>query len=216
MNKTDCIKKKVKKKNKRRIILLIILVFFVLCLFYYFKVVCPIIVSLSEEKIRSLATSSISKVVGKVMSNENLSYSDLVITTYSQENKVELIEVNTVKVNKIIREITEGVQEDFNSLSKQGINIAIGTFSGIPFLYGIGPDVPIKLVPIGTVNTKVLSNFESAGINQTLHRLYFTVSANIGMVMPAKTQSFNTELEVLLCESVIVGVIPDVYLHNLV
>lgn len=214
MNKTNCIKKK-PKKRKRRIILLIILSFFILCLFYYFKVICPIIVSLSEEKIRSLATSSISKVVGNVMNSENLNYNDLVITTYAQDNKVELIEINTVRVNQIIREITDDVQEEFNSLSKQGIKISIGTFTGIPFLYGIGPEVPIKLVPIGTVNTKVLSNFEAAGINQTLHRLYFIISANVGMVLPAKTQNFVTELEVLLCESVIVGKIPDVYLQGL-
>lgn len=149
------------------------------------------------------------------MMDENLKYEDLVHITYqTNTNKVELIEVDTVKVNVIIREITKRVQDDFNTLGKEGIQISLGTFTGIPFLFGLGPDISIKLVPVGTVNTVVDSQFKEAGINQTIHKLYFTVSSVIGMVLPAMTQNFTTELDVLLCESIIVGEIPDVYLKG--
>lgn len=176
--------------------------------------VCPIIVGLSQEKVRSIATSTISNVVGDVMEEDNISYSDLVTITYSGENQVKLIEVDTVKVNIIIREITKRVQDEFNTLGEEGINITLGTFTGIPFLFGLGPNVSIKLVPIGTVSTKVDSTFNGAGINQTIHRLYFVVNSNIGMVLPGMTENFQTELEVLLCENIIVGEIPDVYLQG--
>ena len=81
-------------------------------------------------------------------------------------------------------------------------------------MFGLGPNVSIKLVPIGTVSTKVDSTFNGAGINQTIHRLYFVVNSNIGMVLPGMTENFQTELEVLLCENIIVGEIPDVYLQG--
>lgn len=207
-------KKRISRKTKFRIVLIVLLAIIILFCVYYFKVVCPIIVSLSQEKVRSIATSEISRVVGDVMSDEGLTYNDLVKITYSEGNKVELIEVNTIKVNLIIREITEKVQANFDTLGKEGISISLGTFTGIPFLFGLGPDVSIKLVPVGTVNTKVSSSFNEAGINQTIHRLYFIVSSNIGMVLPAMTQNFTTELEVLLCESIIVGEIPSVYLQG--
>lgn len=208
-------KKKISKKAKCRLFLVIVLAIIILICAYYFKIVCPIVISLSEERVRSIATSTISKVVGDVMMDENLKYEDLVHITYqTNTNKVELIEVDTVKVNVIIREITKRVQEDFNTLGKEGIQISLGTFTGIPFLFGLGPDISIKLVPVGTVNTVVDSQFKEAGINQTIHKLYFTVSSVIGMVLPAMTQNFTTELDVLLCESIIVGEIPDVYLKG--
>ncbi len=207
-------KKKMSRKTKLRITLIVILTFILLCVFYYIKVVCPVVVKLSEEKIRAVATESISEVVGDVMIDDNLSYDNLVNITYSSSNKIERIEVDTVEINILIRNITKGVQEKFYTLGNEGIKIALGTFSGIPFLYGLGPDISVKLVPVGIVNTKVSSNFVSAGINQTLHRLYFIVSATIGMVLPAQTQNFETNLEVLLCESIIVGEIPDVYLQG--
>lgn len=207
-------KRGLSKKAKFRIVLIVFLAIIVLFCFYYFKIVCPIVVSLSQERVRSIATSTISTVVGDVMVDENITYDDLVAITYSSENKVELIEIDTIQINIIIREITKRVQNEFDTLGKEGIQISLGTFTGIPFLFGLGPDVSIKLVPVGTVNTKVSSNFNEAGINQTIHRLYFIVSSNIGMVLPAMTQNFTTELEVLLCESIIVGEIPSVYLQG--
>lgn len=207
-------KKRLSKKSKFRIVMVVFLAIIILFCVYYFKVVCPIVVNLSQEKVRSVATSTISSVVGDVMADDNLTYNDLVKITYSSENKVELIEVNTIEINLIIREITKHVQSAFDTLGSEGISITLGTFTGIPFLFGLGPDVSIKLVPVGTVNTEVESSFNEAGINQTIHRLYFVVSSIIGMVLPGMTQNFTTELEVLLCESIIVGEIPSVYLQG--
>lgn len=206
--------KKLSKKAKWRIVIAVLLALVVLCFFYYFKVICPIVVGLSEEKVRSIATASISTVVGDVMADENTSYDKIVHITRDANDKIELIEIDTVEVNLLIREVTRLVQEEFDKLGENGITISLGTFTGIPFLFGYGPDVNINLVPVGSVQTNVQSSFVSAGINQTLHRLYFVVSTIIGMVLPGMTQNFTTNLEVLLCENVIVGEIPEIYLQG--
>ena len=206
-------KNKLKAKTKFRVTIFVILSFVFLLLAYYFMVVCPIIIKLSEEKVRSNATKIISRVVGDVMLEENVGYDKIVHITYSSENVVELVEIDSVEVNILIREITKRVQDEFENLGKDGVKIALGTFSGIPFLYNLGPQISVRLVPIGVVNTEINSNFTSAGFNQTLHRLNFVVSSNIGMILPGKSQNFVTNLEIMLCESVIVGKIPQVYLN---
>ena len=81
-------------------------------------------------------------------------------------------------------------------------------------MYGLGPNISVQLVPVGTVSTKINSKFISAGINQTLHQVNFEITTGIGTVLPAKTQNFSTMLEVLICESVLVGDVPSVYLQN--
>ena len=210
------IKKRGKKSVKRRfrVALFSIFIVFVLIIIYYFKVVCPIVVSLSQEKIRSLSTKVISQSIGDTIITQNIGYDDLVSITYSSNNKIELIEVDSVKVNLLIREITKEAQRHFDNLSNEGIQIALGTFTGVPFLYGVGPNISVQLVPIGMVNTKLNSTFNSAGINQTIHRLYFVISASVGMVLTANTQNIETEMEVILCESILVGDIPNVYLQG--
>lgn len=207
-------KKRWSVKTKFRVALFSIFLIFVLLCVYYFKVVCPIVISLSEEKIRSVATRVISQSVGDTIISNNVTYDSLVSISYSSENKIEMIEIDTVKVNVLIREITKEVQRHFDNLSNEGIEIALGTFTGIPFLYGLGPNVSVQLVPVGAISTNLQSSFNSAGINQTIHRLYFVITASVGMVLPANTQNFVTKMEVMLCESILVGDIPNVYLQG--
>lgn len=205
---------KKKKSKARRIAWITILSFLVAISVYYFKIVCPLISSLSEEKARSISLSVISEVVGDVMVSGEVGYNDLVNVTYSADNHVETIEVNTVKVNELIRLVTKEVQIRIDDLKNESVGINLGTFTGIPFLYGVGPEINIKIVPIGTVNSNIVSSLNSCGINQTLHRLYFIISTRLGLVLPTKTQDFVTSQEVLVCESVIVGKVPSVYMGD--
>lgn len=202
------------KKNRRRIAITCVLCFLLLIFLYYFKIVCPIVINLSEEKARSLSTTAISEVVGDVMTSGNVNYNDLVKITYSSANYVESIEVNTVKVNEIIREVTKDVQKRFDNISGEGIGIALGTFTGIPFFYGRGPIINVRIVPVGTVNSQIFSSLNSSGINQSHHRIYFTISARLGLILPLQTRNFITSQEVLICENVIVGQIPSVYFQD--
>lgn len=207
-------KKRRKKGARLKIMCFCFLLVFIAILIYYLNVVCPVVVSLSKDKIHAVATSSISEVVGEVLTDKEISYNSLVKISYSANNEVEVIEIDSVQVNLLIRDVTARVQQRFDRMKGDGIGIALGTFTGIPFLYGLGPDISVQLVPVGMVKTRIVSQFNSAGINQTLHRLNFVVSANIGMVLPANTQNITTDLEVMICESVIVGKIPSVYLQG--
>ena len=205
---------KKKRKKRRRIAWITVLSFLFVMGVYYFKVVCPIVTKLSEEKARSVSTTVISEVIGDVMTSANVTYDSLVKITYSSENTVETIEINTIKVNELIREVTKDVQIKLDNLKNEKISIAIGTFTGIPFLYGKGVQIGVKIVPIGTVSSHIYSSLSSSGINQSQHRLFFTISARLGLILPLQTQDFITSQDVLICESVIVGKIPSVYLGD--
>ena len=110
--------------------------------------------------------------------------------------------------------MTAKVQERFDQLDNTQVAVKLGSFTGIPFLFGYGPNVTLNLVPVGTVQTTFETKFLSAGINQTLHSLYFDVNAILGLILPGSTQNFDTNLQVLICESVIVGEIPSIYLQG--
>ena len=61
------VRRRWKKKTKVKAVICALLVFLILALVYYFAVVCPAVVALSQEKIRSIATQTISEVVGEVL-----------------------------------------------------------------------------------------------------------------------------------------------------
>ncbi len=78
-------------------------------------------------------------------------------------------------------------------------------------MIGSGPNIHIKLIPSGNVITDFKSEFKSAGINQTLHRLYLEVECNVNIITPYDNIGASIVNQVLMCESIIVGQIPGTF-----
>ena len=66
---------------------------------------------------------------------------------------------------------------------------------------------------IGTVQAEFDSQLTSAGVNQTLHRIWLEVSVPMDLLLPGG--EVETALHTRLCvaETVIVGQVPDTYLQ---
>lgn len=93
----------------------------------------------------------------------------------------------------------------------QEISIAVGTFTGLALLTGVGPDVTINVMPIGSALCDFVSFFQSAGINQTLHKLYIDVKAQVSIITPIDEPTITVKAEVLVCENLIVGEVPNIF-----
>ena len=125
-----------------------------------------------------------------------------------------LISVNTVVVNQLARRFYQVAQVYLDRMGDNGIDIALGTFTGLPFLVGIGPKINIKLVQIGAMTSTFTSSFHSAGINQTNHSLYINLYASVSLILPAYHSTVDSVTEFLVVESIINGEVPDVYLGS--
>ena len=56
------------------------------------------------------------------------------------------------------------------------------------------------------------TEFQSAGINQTIHKIYVIVLLSVTVALPASEISVETQSEILVCENLIVGKVPNTYL----
>ena len=97
---------------------------------------------------------------------------------------------------------------------KTQILIPLGSISGNEVLSNLGPKIPIQINPTGVVTTEFRSEFEAAGINQTLHRIYLYTVCRINIITPYRILSNEVSSEVIVAESIIVGPVPDSY-YNL-
>ena len=64
---------------------------------------------------------------------------------------------------------------------------------------------------IGNLDTDLRSEFISAGINQTVHKIYLQVECNVIILTPFNTMEEKITNQVLLAEAVIVGTTPNTY-----
>ena len=105
-------------------------------------------------------------------------------------------------------------QQNLTKMSEDGVEVPLGAFFGIEAWAGFGPRVRMKILPISNVECRFSSVFEDAGVNQTRHSIYLEIVADISIIMPSGTRNFASLTEVLICESVLVGKVPDTYLQT--
>ncbi len=207
------VKQKYSIKHKTMVFFAVLLILFALFLLYMNLLVTPLIVETSKSQIKVYATKSMNYAVTEAV-NQNISYDDLVSVLSDNNGKIYMIEANTVKINNISNMIERVTLAHLVEISKNPIKIPIGAFTGIALFSGSGPPVKIDIYPYGEVGCKFLSQFISAGINQTQHKIYVQVRAKINVVLPLKSFSVTMDNEVLVCESVIIGDIPETYLKS--
>ncbi len=204
-----------KKKRQKALICLGVFLSFVVSLFVYiFCVVNPVVIEATEHAVFSLSTSAVSDAIYDVLSQENVTYDDLVDIDYDDKGNVRLISLQTVRLNLIARKFYQVAQVYLDNMGKNGIDVAIGAFTGLPFLTGVGPKVNLKLVSIGAMTSQFESKFISAGINQTNHKVYIHLYASVSMILPAYSAKIDSVTEMLVAESVIVGDVPQFYFGN--
>ena len=99
--------------------------------------VMPVFDSLCEEKAKSIATIISNEQSTEVMKDHT--YDELFTIEKDNNGNIIMIKSNIVKINEIISEIPNKIQEEINKRGKENIKIALGSFTGIRILSGIGP-----------------------------------------------------------------------------
>ena len=189
-------------------------VLILLLLFLYFRcLVIPIVIGNTESQLKTYATKSINYAIAETI-NQNVSYGDLVNIIKDENNNVSFIEANAVRINLLSRNMGKIVMKNFLEFSKFPIKISLGSFTGISIFTGVGPKIAFDVSPFGEVLCSFFSNFESAGINQTYHKLYLVISLKVYVIFPLRKLSISSNSDVLLCETLIIGKIPEVYLNS--
>jgi len=160
-----------------------------------------------------LANKSMDYAITEAMSSF-VTYDDIIKISRTESGAVSTMSANSVKVNNISRMVTQIALSKLLELGKDPLKISLGAFTGINALAGVGPKVNIDIFPYPDITCSFLSKFESAGINQTVHKIYIIVSSTVRAVFPLKTVEVSSVSDVLICEGVIIGEIPQTYLNS--
>ena len=89
----------------------------------------------------------------------------------------------------------------------------IGQLTGVAFLAGLGPKIPVRIIPVGAVDTTPKIEFLEKGINQTFYRIYLDVRTSVRIVVPLVKSDVEVRSSIPIVEQWIVGEVPQVYLN---
>ena len=183
---------------------------FIFCTVYFRSNIVPTVMGSAVAEVRAMCTETINSAVTAVVGG-GVEYDDLFSVVRDDAGNIEMVQANSPEINMVAREIANLAQANLDALDLKEISIPIGTFTGLALLMGLGPDVTISVMPIGSALCDFVSYFTAAGINQTLHKIYIDVHAEISIITPLDEPTITVKAEVLVAENLIVGEVPEFY-----
>ena len=177
---------------------------------YLFMSLNPVFENIATEKAKEIGTVIINEASNKVL--QSIDYKEIVTVEKSNNNNILKTDVSVI--NKIASQIALEAEKMYQDLEKEEIGIPIGAITGNKYLVGTGPNINIKVIPVGSIETQIKNEFIEKGINQTIYRIYLEVTCNVSIVTGYKTINDKIVNQVLLVETVVVGNVPNSY-YNL-
>ncbi len=207
-------KRKCKKIWRRIAAFLCVLLLTALILFIAtFAAISPNIADYSREKLKSYTITAVNDGLFNI-SGIMKDYSDFVTAVKDSDGQIVMLQANAVNINLIARLTEQAVALRLSNLSEQGINIPLGNLTNITFFSGKGPIIKIIVLPNPVVYCVFKSEFNAAGINQTLHKIYIEVNVSLSLLMPTYQTVIENTLQVLVAENLIIGQVPYFYFVN--
>lgn len=169
----------------------------------------PVVRAVASIQAQSFATLTINETVTDILDEMQISDEELETVTVSADGAITSISTNTVITNRLKNLITVRTQEALSNIRSKRVDVPVGTIIGGELFNGVGPCLPVYISMSGTVSSDFEEEFESGGINQTVHKLSVRISAEINIIMPMTSCTENVETTVMVGETVIVGDTPN-------
>ena len=152
------------------------------------------------------------EIVNKVISDEYskaFNYDDIIRVDKDKEGNIVMLKADTLRLNQIACDVSINSQKKLREFGNYGIKIPLGYIFKNNLLSYLGPTIKVKMQPIGSIETKYHSEFESAGINQTRQRIYVSFKTNMRIILATRGNDLEVSNEIPISETIIVGKIPS-------
>ena len=202
------------KKLSIKIKILIIVAFVSIIAVLLDRQMRPLIKSVVFSQAQTVSTNVINQVVADELSRLDIDYSDIIDIQKDADGKILAVSTDMKKVNSLKSLMTLSIQDKISAMEVQKTKIPLGTFTGTEILIGRGPKIPIDVSMSGSVIMDFKSEFVSAGINQTKHKLYLEVNSEVLAFIPGYPVNTVVKTSILIAETIIVGEVPAVFAEN--
>ena len=78
----------------------------------------------------------------------------------------------------------------------------------------IGPDINLRIIPIGTFKCDVISQVSEYGINNSLFEIYILIDMNIESIVPLKRIYSDVKCKIPIVMQIIHGEVPKYYYNT--
>ena len=184
-------RKSPRRRWKRSLLLLVLMTLLILRVE---RNVTDVVLTLSQATARSLAIQALKEAASERL-GLGVHYADLMTVEKDNQGQVRLIQANTPEMNRLAAQASLLAQERLTAMGQKTVVVPLG--------------IAVQILPVGSVQAAFSTDFTTAGINQTRHRISLVLTANVQIVIPTGAKNVQASTQMAMAESIIVGQVPD-------
>lgn len=196
-------------KLRRSLAIALVLVVGVTVLFR--KKLAPMAEELLTTQVDNQASDAINEAIAERIADGEITYDQIITVEKNAQGAVTAMQTNITEVNRLKTDILKSIDAKLENLSVEELGVPIGSVILPELFSGKGPKIPVRVLAVRTSDAIFHSNFESAGINQTLHSIYIDIHVVVTILTWTGTQEIAVDASVVAAETVIVGSVPATY-----
>lgn len=173
----------------------------------------PIVSTAAQAQIQNNVTSVLEQAISADLVQRQVSYDDLVTIQRNDSGAITALSTDVAEMNLLRTELTSCVLAALDGIDLSTVAVPLGSLFDLEVLWARGPSIQARAMSVGTVSAEFNSEFVSAGVNQTLHRIWLEIDVPMTVLLPGGPVQTPVHMQLLVAETVIVGQVPDTYLQ---
>lgn len=173
----------------------------------------PVVAEIAAAQVRNTMTAVVENAVTAGLAARQVSYADFVTIQRDEGGAITALTTDMARMNLLRTELTAAILDALEEVDVSDVQVPLGSLFDLEPLWAKGPALKARAMTVGTVRAEFDSQLTSAGVNQTLHRIWMEVDVPMTLLLPGGEVEVALDTRLCVAETVIVGQVPDTYLQ---
>ena len=173
----------------------------------------PLVAEAARAQAQNTITALLERAVSDSLARREVGYADFVTIQRDEGGAITALTTDTAALNRLRSELTGEILQVLEGVDVSAVSIPLGSLLDFEPVWARGPSIKARALSVGTVTAEFESSFTSAGVNQTLHRIWLDISVPITVLLPGERIEVPVHTRLCAAETVIVGEVPRAYLQ---
>lgn len=173
----------------------------------------PKIAVIAQSDTANKLTAVVDRAILEDLAQRGIDYADFVTIQRDDSGAIAALNTNMAAMNLLRANMVTEVLEALEGIDVSELSIPVSLLLPVDLFWGYGPSLRVRSLSVGTVTAEFASEFSSAGINQTIHRIYFNLHIPVTIILPGNMVETQVATQLCVAETVIVGTVPETFLQ---
>ena len=174
----------------------------------------PVLSAAARYQVRSQVTAAVEQWAARDLQERGVDYSDFVTITRNEAGEITALSADMARLNLLRAELSAHLLRQLEDSWFLDLAVPVGSLLPFEPTWARGPDLHLRALALGTASAEFESEFTSAGINQTRHRLWLELSVPVTVLLPGGGEEVAVDSRLCVAETVIVGQVPQTWFQT--